>query len=58
MIGIDIEMPKSCVHCKCVDHDREICALTERCLIGVEYWTGRLPDCPLIDLDGEKNGQI
>lgn len=50
LIGIDIDLPKTCAHCKLIDHDREICAITKTVLIGTEYWTKRLSDCPLIEL--------
>ena len=48
MVGIQIEMPKSCEECPCND-DSYRCGATGN-LFDFDEWTRRASDCPLIDL--------
>ena len=54
MLGINMEMPKSCWGCKLrYDHYETKCIFTHRCYDDVYYSDKRSSDCPLIDMRGE-----
>lgn len=54
MIGLDMEMPKGCWHCKMkYGHYETRCFFTHRCIDDSWYSKRRSSDCPLIEIKEE-----
>ena len=54
MIGLDMEMPKGCWHCKLTyGHYKTRCFLTGDCIDDSWYSKRKSPNCPLIEIKEE-----